>query len=176
MSVIAAGSVNYFTLDGAASAHPDGVAIYLPGRARGAAPAPGDARGSERMDPNLFYVDGERLVEVLLLIVILSFFVERALAIVFESRALVDKLSESGLKEFIAFTVALGVCRFWDFDALSVLMPRETTHFLGHAVTAAVIAGGSKASIRLFHDLMHVMSTAEKERKARQAAASGGGA
>ena len=122
------------------------------------------------MDPNLFALDGARLLEVLLLIVVLSFFVERALAIIFEQQLFVDKLSGKGVKEFIAFFVAFGVCYYWDFDALSILMPQEHSRPLGHALTGAVIAGGSKASIKLFHDLMGVMSTAEAERKKRQPA------
>ena len=38
------------------------------------------------MDPNLFYLNYERLFEVLVTIVIFSFFIERALSVVFESR------------------------------------------------------------------------------------------
>ena len=38
------------------------------------------------MDPNLFHVDMGRLIEVLVAIIVLSFFLERALAVVFEHR------------------------------------------------------------------------------------------
>jgi hypothetical protein len=41
------------------------------------------------MDPNLFHIDFERLMEVLITIVILSFFVERALSLLFESKAFI---------------------------------------------------------------------------------------
>jgi hypothetical protein len=123
------------------------------------------------LDPNLFAVDGARLLEVLLLIVVLAFVVERALALFFESRPLVERIADTGIKELVAFLVAFGVCVHWDFDALSILMPQEKTELLGEALTGAVIAGGSKAAVKLFHDLMGVMSTAEKERQARKATA-----
>jgi hypothetical protein len=38
------------------------------------------------MVPNLFAIDNERLVDVLFSMVVLSFFIERALALVFDSR------------------------------------------------------------------------------------------
>ena len=38
------------------------------------------------MDPNLFHLDWERVSEVLVAIVILAFLLERALAVLFESR------------------------------------------------------------------------------------------
>jgi len=117
------------------------------------------------MDPNLFAVDGERLFEVLVAIIVLSFFIERALSLVFENRLLVQKLSKKGVKEPITLIVAFLVCRHWDFDAISVVFVKERTQFWGHLLTAAVVAGGSKASIKLFQDVMGAMSTAEEERK-----------
>ena len=122
------------------------------------------------MDPNLFAVDQPRLLEVLLMIVVLSFLVERALAVIFESRPFVNLIADTGIKELVAFSVSFGVCALWNFDALSILMPQPKTQLLGEALTGAVIAGGSKASIKLFHDLMHVMSTAEEERQERRKA------
>ena len=116
-------------------------------------------------DPNLFAIDGERLAEVLLAIIVLSFFIERALALVFEHRAFSRKLARRGLKEPLALLVSFVVCRYWDFDALSVLFVKEHTLFWGHLITAAVVAGGSKASTKLFRDVMGVMSHAEKERQ-----------
>ena len=77
------------------------------------------------MDPNLFHVDWEQDGEVLIVIVVLSFFVERALALVFEHRLYVNRFSETGFKEPIAFLVALFICRNWDFDALSTVILAE---------------------------------------------------
>ena len=44
-------------------------------------------------------------------------------------------------------------------------VPRRPDEVVGHIITAGVIAGGSKASIKLFHDVMGAMSDAEKKRK-----------
>ena len=144
------------------------------------------------MDPNLFHIDWERTIEALVGIIVLAFLVERALAIVFESRwylrlfeDLKDKespgtvapsdsdppaLREVGrrypVKEGAAFLLAVAICFVWDFDAVSVLLLREHTHEVGKLITAGVVAGGSKASIALFHDLMRVRSGAAKEKAA----------
>ena len=114
------------------------------------------------MDPNLFRIDGEQLFEVLVAIIVLSFFVERALAIAFENRWFVEKLAGKGLKEVIAFALAFAICRGWDFDAVSVVILAGKTNAIGHAITAAVIAGGSKASIKLFQDVFGAVSNAQK--------------
>ena len=117
------------------------------------------------MDPNLFHIDLERLFEVLVVIIVLSFFLERALAVVFEHRLWAGRMKSKGLKAPIAYIVAFGVCWYWDFDAISTIILADQTSLAGHLITAGVIAGGSKASIKLFHDIMKTMSDAEKERK-----------
>jgi hypothetical protein len=106
------------------------------------------------MDPNLFRVDWEQLLEVLIAIVVLAFIVERALSIVFEHRYFVPRFGKAGVKEPIAFAVAYFICWRWNFDVLSVLLRAEEMSIIGYAITAAVIAGGSKASIKLFHDVI----------------------
>jgi hypothetical protein len=116
------------------------------------------------MDPNFFVVDWERLVEVLVMIVVLSFFVERALAPLFESRFYIDRAKGKSLKELIAFALGAMVCWYWDFDAFSVLMTREKVTILGAVLTGAIIAGGSKASIKLFRDVLKLRSTSEHAR------------
>jgi hypothetical protein len=117
------------------------------------------------MDPNLFQLDYGRLGEVLTAIVALAFFLERALAILFEHRVFATRFGGSGLKAPIAFIVALGICRQWHFDAISMTILADQTNFFGYAITAAVIAGGSKASVKLFHDVFNTMSDAERFRK-----------
>ena len=118
------------------------------------------------MDPNLFAIDGERLLEVLFAIIVLSFFVERALAVLFENRWFLEKTRCHSVKELITFGVSFAVCRYWDFDALSVLLVKDKTMLWGHLITAAIVAGGSKASIKLFHDVLDIKSNAERERRA----------
>lgn len=118
------------------------------------------------MNPSSFAVDGERLLDVMTTVVVLSFLVERALAVLFENRWFVDRFDSKGVKEPISVLVAFAICRYWDFDAVSVILMRERTHFFGHLVTAGIIAGGSKASVKLFHDVLNIRSSAEKERQA----------
>lgn len=112
------------------------------------------------MDPALFRIDWEVLTEVLATITVLAFFVERALSLVFEHRIFVAKLNEKGLKEPIAFIVSFIVVRYWGFDALGVIMHADKTSLWGYLITAAIIAGGSKASIKLFHDVLKTKSRA----------------
>lgn len=116
------------------------------------------------MDPNLFHIDWPQLLEVLAALVVLSFVVERGLSLIFEHKYFVKRLSSVGIKEPIAFAAALLICNRWDFDVVSVLMRSETTSFLGQIITAAVVAGGSKASIKLFQDVLGVKSTAEQQK------------
>src|SRR2546429_1605787 len=95
-------------------------------------------------------VDFDVLTEALIMIVVLAFFIERALSLIFEQKYLVDPLSDRGLKEPIALLVSYAVVRYWHFDALAIIFQAETTSVAGLLITAAVIAGGSKASLKLF--------------------------
>ncbi|MCP4591587.1 MAG: hypothetical protein GY842_12675 [bacterium] len=123
------------------------------------------------MDPNLFHLDWDRLVEALAAIVVLAFVLERALSVVFEHRLYIERLGSRGYKEVIALTVALMVCWYWDFDAISMILLKEHTTFIGEVLTAGIIAGGSKGSVKLFRDVMGFGSTVLKEEEAK---ASGG--
>lgn len=113
------------------------------------------------MDPNLFHIDWERLSEVLIAIVVLSFLIERALAMLFESRFFINRFKEKSLKEIIAVTVGALVCWYWDFDALSMIFLKDSVTIFGAIITGAIIAGGSKASIKLFKDVLGVKSNAQ---------------
>jgi hypothetical protein len=122
------------------------------------------------MDPNLFHLDYERLGEVLSTVVVLSFFLERALSIIFEHRFFIARFNELGLKAPIAFLVALAMCRQWQFDAISMTVLAEQTNLFGYVLTAGLIAGGSKASLKFFHEVLNSMSPSERERKEGNAA------
>ncbi len=122
------------------------------------------------MDPNLFHLDWERLFEVLITIVIMAFLLERALALLFESRVFINHVQGKSFKELIAFVVAALVCWFWDFDALSMIFLKSKVTIYGAVITGAIVAGGSKASIKLFRDIMGFKSTAEAARQAAKKA------
>lgn len=122
------------------------------------------------MDPNLFHLDWERLIEVLFAVVILAFLLERALAILFESRVFINHMKGKSLKELIAFITGALVCWLWDFDALSMIFLKDKVTIYGTVITGAIVAGGSKASIKLFRDILGFKSTAEAARQAAVAA------
>jgi hypothetical protein len=115
------------------------------------------------LDPNLFHLDWERTGEVLAAIVVLSFFVERALALLFENRHFIARFDGKGVKEPIAFLACVLVCWQWDFDAVSMVILAEKTSLIGQLITAGVIAGGSEASIKLVHDVLKVKSGKQAE-------------
>ncbi len=112
------------------------------------------------MDPNLFHMDWDRLIEVLATIVVMSILLERALAILFEWRPYVKKFDGKGTKQPVALVVAFLVCRFWEFDAISMIILQEQVTMFGQVVTAAIIAGGAKGSMKLFRDVMNWKSKA----------------
>ena len=108
------------------------------------------------METDLTTFDWNRTFEALVAIVILAFFIERALALLFEWRHFATRFGTTGLKEPIAFAVALLVTWQWSFDALSMVVVDGEPTFLGEFITAGVIAGGSKASLKLFRDVAGV--------------------
>ncbi|MBK8228427.1 MAG: hypothetical protein IPK70_14795 [Flavobacteriales bacterium] len=138
-----------------------------------------------KVDPNLFFLDFERVSEVLLAILLLALLIERALALLFESRAFIERVAYTvkheggadqgtitdaqprnrGIKELIALGVSFYVCWWWDFDALSILLPvsHSKMTLMGMLITAMIIAGGSKGAAKLFSDWMGIKSTAQKE-------------
>jgi hypothetical protein len=127
------------------------------------------------MTADMFHIDYSRLLEVMLTIVVFAFLLERAMSILFEHRWFMaltqgppDKPdAKKGYKEVIASLVCVAFAWWQDFDAVSIIMQSsEKATFWGVVITGLIIAGGSKASLALFHDLMGVMSSAEKERDA----------
>lgn len=145
------------------------------------------------MDPNLFHLDLERVGEVLIALVLLSLLIERALALLFESRPFIEatedgavvvkmknltpddpsyaktikQTKKNGLKELISFIVAFAICWWLKFDVLTIIfVSSEETTIIGYLISGAIIAGGSKGAIKLFKDWMGFASSAETERKA----------
>jgi|GEM_PF-3439400 len=143
------------------------------------------------MDLLEFAVDYSVLFDVLVLIVILSFFVERALAVIFESSLFIKwydptfaafddnsgqkdegepkpkpKPKKKGTKELLAIVVSVILVYNMGFDALAVLMKSENfSPELGYFITGLIIAGGSKGSIKLFNDILNFRNDAESRRK-----------
>ena len=115
------------------------------------------------MDPLLFGMSADVVGEVLGTIVVLSLLIERFLAPFFEWRVILSKIASKGMKEPIAFLVSLAVVNAYKFDAMAILFKEEKASWLGFALTAGIIAGGSKGSIKLFRDYLGWKSNAQKE-------------
>lgn len=118
------------------------------------------------MDPALFRIDWEVLFEALMTLIVLSFFVERALALLFEHRAFVQRLEQKGIKEILALIVSYAVVQGVEFDIFAIVFHLEHPSKWGYVMTAAIIAGGSKASVKLFHDILGIKSKALQEKAA----------
>ncbi len=133
------------------------------------------------MDPMFFTVNWELVLEAVATVVLIAFIVERSLAVFFESRWYIDRAEKQAglrkIKEFTAYVVSLLVCWAFGFNLMAVVFPNSTglpARILGFLLTAGVVAGGSKASIKLFRDLLGFHSNAYREKelakKAREAA------
>ncbi len=125
------------------------------------------------MDPNFIQMDWERTFDALMLVTVLAVIVERSLSVVFQNRIYIERVDRDGLKELIALALSITVCVAWKFDALGMIILSETTTTPGYIMTGAVIAGGSKGSLKLFQDVLGLQSSAYKVRhtiEAEQAA------
>lgn len=115
------------------------------------------------MNPSDFTMNFAQVFEALLAIVVLSFLLERALALLYEWKPFMKRLGTKPIKTPMAFGLALMVAMKWDFDAIGAVFSASDPTILGTIITAGVIAGGSKASLKLFHDVMGVKSQAVKD-------------
>ena len=121
------------------------------------------------IDPVMFAINWSTLFEMLVLVVVLAFLVERVLALVFESAWFLEihkkrkAIGKGTYKPFIAFGVAATVCWLWQIDLPAVLMSNNRVSVAGILLTGALVAGGSKASIALFRDVLGVYSGPYKE-------------
>ena len=111
------------------------------------------------MDPSRFQLDWGQLGELAVAILVLAFFLERALAVIFENYYFIKYLESKGVKELIAVAVSVWTCLFLGFDALSIAFQENSSRF-GEVLTGFMVAGGSKASVKLFRDVMNIKSMA----------------
>ncbi len=129
----------------------------------------------EPISPNSFQLDYNAVFEALTTVVVFSFIIERALSVLFESRPFIERISKSGsskkgVKEIITLVVSLAFIFWIKFDVItSILQNSAVATVPGMILTSFVIAGGSKASLGLFRDVLGFMSSAEKERLKSQA-------
>lgn len=84
--------------------------------------------------------------------------VERTLSVFFENKYISRFLQNKGIKEFIAVLLCYLVCSSWNIDVISNIVGSESKT-LGIFITACSIAGGSKASITLFREVLNASNT-----------------
>ena len=94
--------------------------------------------------------------------VLLSFVIERALAVVFDIPKVEEwvKVRGSSLKGMVAAAVAVTICIAGDLDVVSSMLKyggatnAGELHVLGNIITGIFIAGGSQGSVKLFQDVL----------------------
>lgn len=105
------------------------------------------------MDPIFFEINWDRTLESLTLIVILSFVVERALTLLFETKLYERYAKPLHIKPLLAFITSYAICINWQFDVLSIIMAQAAMTKFGYVITAGVIAGGSKGALQLLRNI-----------------------
>ena len=108
-------------------------------------------------------VNYEILSGVLVIIIVLAFLLERALSLLFELNFYQKYINGKGYSPIIAFLVSLAVCNIYNFNALKEILPEppETDPF-GVAITAAIIAGGSKGALILMTEVLKIKPKGSK--------------
>jgi hypothetical protein len=121
------------------------------------------------LDPNQFLVPWDTTFEMLAFVVVLSIIVERVLAVLFESKSFIEfkrnrrKANKSANQEIIAFLFSLLLCWLYQVDIVAVMMSHEHISAFGVLITAGVVSGGSKGSIKLFREVLGFKSGAYQE-------------
>ena len=110
----------------------------------------------------------EAILEAFVTLAFVSLVMERALAVVFGSRAyksLRERLHLHGMKTWIAIAFACVICNGYSFDIFAMALGKET-RFGGKLITALFIAGGSKLIIEIWGKLkkmrMEIKDTGRK--------------
>lgn len=99
----------------------------------------------------------------LIRLTLLALFLERALALLFESR-LWRALDGRGLSPFVAVVVATFICTTWHIDVISAVaaVGRNVPAFIvpyrtiGAILTAMIVAGGSKIAIAIWRIVVNI--------------------
>ena len=124
----------------------------------------------------------------IMLVIFASFVVERSLAVIFETRYYIRRFAETkGLKPTVAIVYAVIFVIAVDINLAKILRLREESTDFGYDWTGAswqsleniliavatglLVAGGSKASLKLFKDVWNIKSTSEALRTSPTTAA-----
>ena len=113
------------------------------------------------MQTDTIPVSGDVVFKIVWIMAVLAFFIERALAVLFEHRLwlkLEDKFHLKGLKEIIAIAFAYNLCVWSGFDGLSLMFQKVSSRY-SLILSALVIAGGSKGAVKLMQGYLGIKKT-----------------
>lgn len=100
----------------------------------------------------------DAVVNELIKVVLLAFFVERALAVIFDMERVEPVIQRHDLKPVIAMAVSIALCYGLQINIIGKLGPgsplASSMEWLGIAVTGLVVAGGSAGAVKLFQDVL----------------------
>jgi len=115
----------------------------------------------------------DSLTEGLVLIVVLAFLIERALAIVFDWSPFERRFGKSDLKTPIALAVSIAVAAALNFKLFGIVA-RECQScglspgipgWIDVVLTGAIIAGGSAAAVKLVQDVLGINKVLRDEKR-----------
>lgn len=119
-------------------------------------------------------MDFSQFTEAILKLIFTAFLVERSLSLFFEQRWFIQKTkSRPNIRSFIAlfysmlfvYATDLNIVYFIERDSLTGdELERCIKSIILLFITAAFVAGGSKASLKLFRDVMKIRSMDERMR------------
>ena len=101
------------------------------------------------MQPDFFEADYAQLTEAIFVVSLLSFIIERVLAVVFEHPLYKKRLDGKGYSAPIAVVLSFIVCWQFHFDLLAILFKAPQAGWGGTLLTAMLISGGSKGTMAL---------------------------
>jgi len=115
-------------------------------------------------------MDWETVVNELIKVVLLAFFIERALAVIFDMERVEPALERRDLKPVIAMTVSIALCYGLKINVIGAMAAVDAPlagrlEWLGFALTGLVVAGGSAGAVKLFQDVLGLRRSVRDETK-----------
>jgi hypothetical protein len=116
--------------------------------------------------PDAFW---DRLTTELILVVLLAFLIERALAVIFDMEKVEPTVSRLDLKPIIAMIVSVALCYGLKINVIAAMAkgaaPLGNLEWLGYAITGLIVAGGSAGAVKLFQEVLGFRRSLRDENK-----------
>ena len=112
----------------------------------------------------------ELLTTDLVLVVLLAFLVERALAVFFDMEKVEPVVSRHDLKPVLAMIVSVALCYGLEINLIAAMAKngaplKETVSFVGYVITGLIVAGGAAGAVKLFQDVLGLRRSLRDENK-----------